>query len=241
MWVIISLSIAFANPERPFERLQDNLRQRNYAQLTGEGPVYGSKYGPIQASIFRDGIVQHYKRPLDNERFEVKRFSGTGHPLTRTLIDQQQPISVKVYGADTDIVYDVESWVPYPIGPIEIRAPASGHTVDGGTHRWVLEHGTLLVTEMTASEPFADPFTNDFHTTCRCVLLDRQMTWIDGNRSLRLTFSRPIESRFEYGTLWVLPLQDTLIAVQWVSASGDLFERPHATGRAIVALITGAN
>ena len=239
MWVIISLSIAFANPERPFERSNDNLRQRNYAQLTGDGPVYGTKYGPIQAYVFGDGMIQQYSRPVDDERREIKRFSTTGQPLTRVLDGADGPINVKVYGPDNDVLFDVESWEDHTFGPITLRVPHKPTATLEQTHRWELEDGTLSVTE-ASGDPFEDRFSKNFSSTCRCVVLDRKVTWIDQRKALRITFERPIESRREYGTLWAIPTDKSLVVLQWVATSGTLLERPHATGRAMVALVNGA-
>ena len=239
MWLIVSLTIAFANPERPFERFQDNLRQRNYAQITGDGPVYGAKYGPIEASVFRDGMIQQYTRPLDSERHEVKRFSGIGRPLTRVLIGPSGPINVKVYGANEDYLIDVESWESHPAGPITVRAPTVPIRLSDSEQRWDLKEGSLYVAELPMDDLYHNDFRRNFEAACRCTVRDRHLTWINGQKALRLSFEQPIASRITYGTLWAMPVGDKLIAIQWISAEGNLLERPHATGRAMVALIRG--
>jgi hypothetical protein len=184
-------------------------------------------------------MIQRYTRPLDADRRETKRFTATGLPLTRLLEDSNGPVSVKVYGLAEDFIFEVNTWEEYTVGDIRLRAPEKPRTEADGTQRWELETGTLVVGETSKGDPFLDSFSKDFEATCRCTVLDRHTTWIDQKRAVRIIFQRPMESRMQYGTLWLLPTQDKLVAIQWTASSGDLRGRPLATGRAMVALIQG--
>jgi hypothetical protein len=236
MWVIIGLSIALANPERPFERVDDRLRQRHHAQLLGDGPVYGSKYGRIECQVFRDGMIQRYARPLSENKTEIRRFSAAGFPLTRLLTGADGPLSVKVYG-EQEFLFDVEDWQEQLSHGLALQVPARPIIHSEGTHLWELDDGTLTIGSNEHVDPFTERFRLDFEGACRCTLIDRNTTWIQGHRSLRLRFSQATADHLRFGDLWVIPTEAKVITIQWIANGGGLFDRPLAKGRAIVALI----
>lgn len=236
MWLIIGLSIASANPERPFERMDDRLSQRHHAQLKGDGPVYGAKYGRIACQVFRDGMIQRYERPLTENKTEIRRFSAAGLPLTRLLHMPNGPVNVTVYG-EQDFTFNVEDWSSQLSHGLTLSIPSSPSIGGDGTHSWKLEEGTLLIGSTDHINPFNEAFSRDFEAACRCTLLDRNITWIRGHRTLRLRFAQPTADHPRFGDLWVLPIKSKLITVQWVAHEGGLFDQPLAKGRAIVATI----
>jgi hypothetical protein len=236
MWFIIGFSIALANPDRPFERMDDRLSQRHHAQLRGDGPVYGSKYGRIACQVFRDGMIQRYERPLTQNKTEIRRFSATGLPLTRVVRLQAGPVNITVYG-DQDFMFNVEDWSSQQSHGLTLSAPESPRVGPDGTHSWQLDEGTLFIASTEQLNPFNDAFTADFEASCRCTLLDRNITWIRGHRALRLRFAQTTETQLRYGDLWAIPVKSSLITVQWVAQDGGLFDQPLAKGRAIVATI----
>ena len=236
MWIIIGLSIALANPERPFERVDDRLRLKHHAQLVGDGPVYGSKYGRIACQVFRDGMIQRYVRPLSDHKSEVRRFSAAGLPLTRLLKGTEGPLAVKVYGNE-DFQFDVAEWTEHQSHGLALRVPHRPTIEPRGTHLWKLEEGTLTIGATDYRDPFTEDFRVAFEDACRCTLIDRNTTWIRGHRSLRLRFSQPTADHLRYGDLWVIPVKPNTITIQWIANEGGLFDQPLAKGRAIVATI----
>ena len=158
-------------------------------------------------------MIQQYTRPLDSERHEVKRFSGIGRPLTRVLVGPSGPINVKVYGANEDYLIDVESWESHPAGPITVRAPTVPIRLSDTEQRWDLKEGSLYVAELPMDDLYHNDFRRNFEAACRCTVRDRHLTWINGQKALRLSFEQPIASRITYGTLWAMPVGDKLIAI----------------------------
>lgn len=241
MWLLITVTIALAMPEPSFDRVDETLRQRNYAQISGSGPVYGSQFGPIEAWVFSDGLIQQYTRPLDENRREVKRFTSQGRPLTRILYDGAKAINVNVFGFRDEYLIDVTQWASFSLGSISLVVPSKPSSVQRQTSHWELEDGHLQVAQMAYADPFSPGFREAFEAGCRCEVVEQQLTWVDRRKALRVHFQRPIAERKEYGTLWVLPINQKLVTVQWISSSGTFEDRPHAVGYAMVALITGAS
>jgi hypothetical protein len=236
MWLIIGLSIALANPDRPLERLEDRLKQRHYAQLNGDGPVYGNKYGPIEAWVFPDGIIQRYIKPLTNDKTETRRFSAAGLPLSRVLKDANGPLSVKIYGPN-DFVFDVEEWSIHSVHGLIVHAPENPTTGEDGTYEWKLSAGTFRVGATAPIDPFTPEFSQQFESNCRCVIDDRDTTWLNSEKAIRTRIQQLHPDKTKYGDLWVFNHNQRLITIQWISNSGAHFDKGVAQGKAMIALI----
>lgn len=233
MILALCAGFALASPEQPFPRIDERIRDRRYAEISGDGPAYGRyrrRSGPIHAWTWTDGIVEHYERLEGGRVVEVRRYSASGQQMSAVVFAASgAPATVHVGGAPLD----VSGWGVRTVAGVTITAPGEpevqGQAITWGGDDWRLT--ALPFPE--AADPFSDAFRDALASHCGCTLLDRTTTWLDGRPAARYQVRLPDPDGAKVGELWAVNSADHTVLLASVASNRETL----GTGRAVAALL----
>ena len=240
LWTTLTLA---AGPDAPFARIGDEIKVRRYDRVTKVPPIrarWRRRSGTVEAWVFPDGVVEHFRRYKRRKVVSEHRFDSAGAPLTSVALGDNGPTEVMVHGPD-DQAIEVSGWVSHELAERVFLLPVPPSETNDNGASWTLEDGTFTVEQVESANPFDDTFRDDLVATCGCRLIDRATAFIDGRPAARYRFRLPDVNAPEEGHLWALPVSAEqgapLLLMLWRTQVGPNPESNLALGRAMIALI----
>lgn len=219
MWSLLWMPLALAQPDAPFPRADQPLRERRFRGIVGEGPAWGhppARQGRVSAWIFPDGVIEHALVRDGRQIAEIRRYDAQGQPLTTVLQGASGPETVVVHQPDETRV-EVSAWSARQVGPWALRLPP--------------EHVEARWSEGGPTDVWSDAFRDALLATCACVIEYRTTAWLDGRPGARYRLRVLDPDRPWTTEAWAVPSDAGVLVLTARDAAAAT-----ATGRAAAAL-----
>lgn len=242
--ISLLLSFALAAPGE-FVRTRDALAIRRFTTVSGD-PARGRRANPggaYEAWVFRDGVVERYRRYAGRAVVEERTFDALGGPIVTLAWDRGVATKATVHGI-VERTLDLADWRGEAVGGMTALVPKEAVVKDDVLR---VDRPDLYLEVRWADGPvdvWSDRFRDALALNCACILVDRATGFVANKAGARYLVTTPDPAGSRLGERWAVPgpkgrvllvSYDVPMTLDGTPVAEDRYPAALAVGRTVLA------